>query len=47
MEKEYAIGIDLGGTSVNTLLLIIMAYFTFKGSYRRMPTYQPKLSSGN
>jgi len=46
MEKEYAIGIDLGGTSVKIRPYWIMkAYFTFKGSYRRKPMYQQKLSS--
>lgn len=47
MEKEYAIGIDLGGTSVKYALIDNNGVFHFQGSYRRMPTYQPKLSSGN
>ena len=45
MEKEYAIGIDLGGTSVKYALIDNEAYFTFKGSYRRKPMFQQKLSS--
>lgn len=47
MEKEYAIGIDLGGTSVKYALIDNNGVFHFQGNYRRMPTYQPKLSSGN
>ena len=44
MEKEYAIGIDLGGTSVKYALIDNEGVF-YKGSYRRKPMYQQKLSS--
>lgn len=45
MEKEYAIGIDLGGTSVKYALIDNEGVFYFQGSYRRKPMYQQKLSS--
>ena len=44
MKKEYAIGIDLGGTSVKYALIDNNGVFHFQG---KLPTYQPKLSSGN
>ena len=46
MEKEYAIGIDLGGTSVKYALIDNNGVFHFQGSYRRMPTYQPEAVIG-
>lgn len=45
MEKEYAIGIDLGGTSVKYALIDNEGVFYFQESYRRKPMNQQKLSS--
>ncbi len=45
MEKEYAIGIDLGGTSVKYALIDNEGVFHFQGSCRRKPMYRQKRSS--
>ncbi len=43
MTKKYAIGIDLGGTSVKYAPLLTMkAYFIFRGSCRQKPIYPQK-----
>lgn len=42
MTKKYAIGIDLGGTSVKYALLTMKAYFIFRGSCRQKPIYPQK-----
>ena len=42
MEKEYAIGIDLGGTSVKYALIDNEGVFYFQG---KLPMFQQKLSS--
>lgn len=42
MTKKYAIGIDLGGTSVKYALIDNEGVFHFQGSCRQKPIYPQK-----